>query len=377
MSQLVGRGPVAEVYAVGSTAVKVYPGKFDRRTLAAIERDRTRLAGLPVLPTGRVEVRNGRHALPMELCVESLASRVARDGPLSSTEVAELCTALSRGLAAAHRAGVLHGGVSPKNVVFRASGEPVLADFGVACRQAFRRDPLYGIEWVSPETLRTGEVDTRTDMYGLGAVLHFALTGESPHPSRIGETTGERILRVLGDPVPAVSRPDVPVDLATTIARLLAPDPDRRTAPWTEEAAPSRPPSRFRWRLAIAVTASLAALAAAAFVLWPRTTPQPPAAAAETTETTAPAPTIHLAEPSDEGDRVALTWTASDARLYFAVTFWREGEPTTTKDAKRAHDFVVPVDEEGGYCFEIRGTVGAGTVVKSQVRSIREAVCDR
>jgi hypothetical protein len=368
---------VAEVYAVGGTAVKVYPGKFDRRTLAAIERDRTRLAAVPVLPTGRVEVRNGRHALPMELCPDSLASRVHRDGPLSSTEVAGLCTALSRGLAAAHRAGVLHGGVSPKNVLFRASGEPVLSDFGVACRQAFRRDPLYGIEWVSPETLRTGEVDTRTDMYGLGAVLHFALTGESPHPSRIGETTGERILRVLGDPVPAVSRPDVPVDLATTIARLLAPDPDKRTAPWTDEPTPSRPPSRSRWRLAMGLTAALAALAAAAaIILWPRTAPQPPTAAAETAETAEP-PTIDLAEPANKGDRVELTWTASDARLYFAVTFWREGEKTETKQAGWAHTFVVPVATTGGYCFEIRGTVGPGEVVRSQTRAIRDADCDR
>lgn len=376
MNDLVGRGPVAEVYAVGGTAVKVYPGKFDRRTLAAIERDRTRLAAVPVLTAGRVEVRNGRHALPMELCADSLASRVHRDGPLSSTEVAGLCTALSRGLAAAHRAGVLHGGVSPKNVLFRATGEPVLSDFGVACRQAFRRDPLYGIEWVSPETLRTGEVDTRTDMYGLGAVLHFALTGESPHPSRIGETTGERILRVLGDPVPAVSRPDVPVDLATTIARLLAPLPEKRTAPWTDEPTPSRPPARSRRRLAVSLTAAMAAVAAVlAIVLWPRAPSPPPAAAAETGETVAE-PTIDLAEPADKGDRVELTWTASHDSLHFAVTYWPEGEKTATKDAGKAHDFVVPVDKEGGYCFEIRGTVGPGEVVRSQVRSIRQAVCE-
>ena len=68
MSLLVGRGPVAEVYAVEGTAVKLFPGKFDRRTLAAIERDRTKLATAPILPVDGVEVVRDRHALRMELC---------------------------------------------------------------------------------------------------------------------------------------------------------------------------------------------------------------------------------------------------------------------------------------------------------------------
>ncbi|MFE2754274.1 protein kinase, partial [Actinosynnema sp. NPDC059335] len=251
MTRLVGTGPVAEVYAVDGVALKVFPGRFDRHALATIERDRARLAGLsaPVLPLDGVELVDGvKHAFRMELCADSLENRVRREGPLSSEEVDALCGTLSRGLAAAHAAGVLHGGITPANVLFRANGEVVLADFGVAQRRQFRRDPLAGIEWVSPETLRTGVVEAATDVYGLGAVLHFALTGRSPHPGRIGELPGERILRVLGDPVPAVSRPDVPVALATAIGRMLAPDPARRSAPVAAsvEAPPSRPARRRR-----------------------------------------------------------------------------------------------------------------------------------
>jgi eukaryotic-like serine/threonine-protein kinase len=372
MIEMLGRGPVAEVYAVEGKAVKVFPGKFDRRTLAAIEQDRVKLAGAPVLRVDRVEVLKGRHALRMELCAESLASRVSRGGPLPSAEVAELCAVLSRGLAAAHGAGVLHGGVSPLNVLFRANGDPVLADFGVAQRQAFRRDPLYGIEWVSPETLRTGEVDTKTDMYGLGAVLHFALTGESPHPSRIGETTGERILRVLGDPVPAVSRADVPIGLSTTIGRLLAPDPTRRSAPWTEEEAEERQPSTFRfWRWAAAIMVVTAVVLAV--ILWPRPTPARTAATAEP----GPKPVIDLAEPADLTDRVELTWTATDDRLFFAVHYWPEGEEGDTAQVGQKNTTTVPVEPGRKYCFLVRGTNGEDEVVESQARGIREAVCDR
>lgn len=374
MSQLVGRGPVAEVHAVDGKAVKLFPGRFDRRTLAAIERERTKLAKVPVLPVDGVEAIRGRHALRMELCAGSLASRVGRYGPLPPAEVAALCEILSRALAGAHRAGVCHGGVSPTNVLFRATGEPVLADFGVTQRQAFRRDPLHGIEWVAPETLRTGVVDERTDMYGLGAVLHFALTGESPHPTRIGELTSERILRVLGDPVPAVSRPDVPIGLSTTIGRLLAPDPAKRSAPWTADVPEPRTRSERRvwhWNAVLAVVLA----AVLAVVLWPRSTAAPDRPPAmPTPPLSVETPVLELDEPVDLGDKVQLTWTATKDRMFFAVVFWAEGEPREYDSANYDLTKTVPVRPDRKYCFMVRGTA-SDSVVESQPRGIRGADC--
>ncbi|WP_447008026.1 serine/threonine-protein kinase [Saccharothrix isguenensis] len=385
MSRLLGSGPVAEVYAVdGGTALKVFPGRFDRRALATIERERAKLADLsaPVLPLDGVELVDGsKHAFRMELCADSLANRVRREGPLSSEEVSDLCGSLSRALAAAHALGVLHGGITPANVLFRANGEAVLADFGVAQRQEFRRDPLAGIEWVSPETLRTGVVEAATDVYGLGAVLHFALTGRSPHPSRIGELTGERILRVLGDPVPAVSRPDVPVALSTAIGRMLAPDPARRSAPVTATApeAPSAKPARRRRYAALAAVAVPAAVLAV--VLWPRATSEPPPA---TTTSPPPAadpgqPIVELDEPTDLGDKVTLNWTSTDDQLYFAVHYWAEGGPNRTELVKFSHTATVDVDPDPdrGYCFLVRGTKGGDQIFESQTESLRGAVCHR
>lgn len=228
------RGPVATLYSGPSGAgFKVFPGRFDRKTLAAAERVRRRLAtvpaGTPILPVDAIELLDdGRHALRMELCRGSLATLVAADGPLAVAEVVALGRALSGALAVAHGLGIPHGGVNPNNVLFRAPGQPLLADFGIALRHAFPRDPVHLIEFVSPETLRTDSVDERTDLYGLGAVLHFALTGEPPHPGRLGEQPGERVLRVLNSPVPAINRADVPVGLSTMVARMLAADPANR-----------------------------------------------------------------------------------------------------------------------------------------------------
>lgn len=376
---LLGQGPVAEVHAAGGSALKVFPGRFDRRTLAAIERDRAALAALPgpILPIDGVELVDGRHALRMELCAESLAGRVKRGGPLPADEVAALGAALSRALGAAHRTGVVHGGVSPTNVLYRMNGEPVLADFGLELRQAFRRDPLSGIEWVSPETLRTGVSDARTDLYGLGAVLHFALTGQSPHPSRIGEMTGERILRVITDPVPAISRPDVPVGLSTAIGRLLAPQPANRSIPSTwDTPAEGRPRTALR-RWPVAAAAAAAAATAGIFFWWPHfgtVSSAPPA-----TSASAPAPTnravaVELAEPTDLGDAVTLTWTTTDDRLFFAVVYWAEGEPRATLLAERNHTLRVPVDPARRYCFLVRGT-NPEQLVESQRRAVRGAAC--
>lgn len=399
---LLGRGPVAEVFAtpvsstgVSSTAgsadegkaIKVFPGRFDRRTLAAVEREQAKLGKLsaPILPVDTVGQVGGKHALRMELCVESLASRVRREGDLSLPDVVTLGVALSSALAAAHGAGVLHGGLSPENVLFRASGQPVLADFGVQMRQAFRRDPLHGIEWVSPETLRTGAVDERTDLYGLGAVLHFALTGESPHPSRIGEQTGERILRVLSAPVPAISRPDVTTELSTVIGRLLALEPaNRKDAQWAAEElvamqprsaaavpAPAPRKSSRRWYV-VAAAAVLASVLAV--VLWPRNSSAPPPAVAATTTPTATR--LNLADPVDLGDHVVLNWTTDDDTLYFGVVVSPEAAPNDTLSAERNRTMRVPVEPGRKYCFQIRGANG-DKFVESQPKPVRQAVCRR
>ncbi|MCT2585889.1 protein kinase domain-containing protein [Actinophytocola gossypii] len=233
----IGDGPVATVYSGQRAGVpvawKVFPKRPDKRTLTAYNKEQAKLSAVrgvsSILPVDGVdELDTGELAVRMELCTQSLAALVDRVGQLPHPDVVVLGRAVALALATAHESGVVHGGISPHNILFRRTGEPVLADFGVTLRHAFARDPLYAIEFLPPETLRTGELNPSTDLYGLGAVLHYALSGRSPHPGRLGEQPGERVLRILGEPVPAINAPNVPVGLSTLVARLLATDPTRR-----------------------------------------------------------------------------------------------------------------------------------------------------
>lgn len=233
----IGDGPVATVFsghhAGVPVALKVYPKRFDKRTLSAYHKEQAKLTALrrvtSILPVDAVdELDTGLPALRMEMCGQSLAGLIDRYGPMAPADAVLLGRAIATALAAAHERGVVHGGISPHNVLFRTSGEPVLADFGVTLRHAFARDPLHAIEFLPPETLRTGELTESSDLYGLGAILHYALTARSPHPGRLGEQPGERVLRILGEPVPAINNQEVPIGLSTLVARLLAADVRRR-----------------------------------------------------------------------------------------------------------------------------------------------------
>ncbi|MDA3647185.1 protein kinase [Saccharopolyspora indica] len=235
-----GTGPAATVLAgerkgAGEAfALKVYPGGVDRRTRAQLTAELGALAALrgrvPVLVADAAEdLPDGRFALRMELCSESLAELVASSGPMSVPDALDLGESLATALAAAHGAGVVHGGVTPGNVLFRPSGEAVLSDFGLALRRAFPPDPERAVDFLPPETVRDGSADERSDLYGLGAVLRFALSGTAPHPGRSGERSEERLLRVLdGTPVPALERTDLPPGLVQLLSALLAKDPHAR-----------------------------------------------------------------------------------------------------------------------------------------------------
>ncbi|MER6668544.1 protein kinase [Amycolatopsis japonica] len=236
---LLAQGPIATVYAgkdpaTGNDfAIKMFPGTFDRETSAWLERERKALATVrstrSVLQIDDVLTHpDGRSGVRRELCPGSLAGVLDSGARLGVPDVLALGAAIASALAAAHGADVLHGGVSPHNVLYRASGEFVLADFGVALRRRFPRDPMYAVEYTAPETLRDDTLSPASDLYGLGAVLYVALTGTPPFPRHTGQQPGERILQVLREPVAPIQDPAVPGELAATILRLLAKEPADR-----------------------------------------------------------------------------------------------------------------------------------------------------
>ncbi|HEV7973970.1 serine/threonine protein kinase [Amycolatopsis sp.] len=432
------QGPVASVFASvrpesgDAVAFKVFPERLAKRTRTELDRELSRLTPLraqaPILVADGVEeLPGGRSALRMELCSQSLPELIGVFGPLSAADAVALGQSVATALAAAHKAGVRHGGVTPGNVLFRPSGEPVLSDFGRALRDAFPRDPMYNVDYLPPETVRDGTSDERSDLYGLGGILHLALTGVAPHPPNRGEQPGEHVLRVLGTPVAPLSRPDLPRGLAELVGALLAKDPAARPADagavaaqlGAMFAAPSiverpegfddfasapppspaprnlgqplavsgpRKPERTttgRTGLVLAVAGTVAVLAVAAVLLIrndPAEMAIPPASVNTAppvpvpTSSAAPVVQIELMEPADRGNSVDLAWRSSDDQMDYAVIVAGDEIPQKTLLAQRNHTLSVPVDPLRKYCFSVQATNGL-TLAESSPKPIRGATC--
>lgn len=171
---------------------------------------------------------DGRPYLVTEACDSSLLVQVQQRGPRPAAEVVELGLTLARALLYAHSAGVLHGDVTPQNVLLRATGAPVLADFGLAVLRDYQGNVAAGFTMThaAPETVRyDGAIDERTDVYGLGSTLFTALTGTPPVPPRPGEPDAAHVTRVLTQEPP---RAPGPAWLADLLAAMLAKEPGAR-----------------------------------------------------------------------------------------------------------------------------------------------------
>ncbi|MDP9428402.1 MAG: protein kinase, partial [Actinomycetota bacterium] len=157
----------------------------------------------------------------------SLAALLSRRGRLRPGEVVTALAPVAAALAHAHERGVVHGDLSPGNVVFTAEGRPVLTDLGVARvlgeEAAGEVTPAY----VDPTVARGGAPGPASDLFGVAAAAFHALTGVAPWNAATPADT----LRVAADgvlPDLAELAPDAPPDLLAVISRGLSPDPHDR-----------------------------------------------------------------------------------------------------------------------------------------------------
>ena len=223
-----------------SVAVKIVATRLDRAQRIRFEREQERIARLAadrtILPVDEIGTSaDGRTYLITELCAESLADRVLRYGPLPSAAVASLGRQLASTLYRLHALGVVHGAVTPHNLLFRATGDAVLGDAGAAARVG--GDPYDPRPFAAPETLRTGANSAASDLYGLGVTLYFAASGHPPFPVRIDEYPSEWVRRVIDEPAPLADIWFRGPELATLLGDLLATDPEDRPGDAADVAA--------------------------------------------------------------------------------------------------------------------------------------------
>ncbi len=162
----------------------------------------------------------------------SLHERVAAGGPLPEDEAVRIGARLAGGLAAAHAAGVLHRDLKPANVLLSEYGEPQLSDFGIArlvdVGSTTTGSVTATIGYAAPEVLSGEPASEQSDVYGLCATLHAALSGRAPFAGGEGEAMIARVGRVLTQPPPDLRPLGVSHALAALLESGLAKRPGER-----------------------------------------------------------------------------------------------------------------------------------------------------
>jgi len=165
---------------------------------------------------------------------QSLKEYVNSKGRLDSHETIKLTAQIAQGLAAAHAQGIIHRDVKPGNVMLHEGATRVrLADFGLA-RVTFDNSELTSHDqsvgtpaYMAPEQVRCEEIDARADLFSLGCVVFFMLTGRSPFQ---GRSSGETMTKIIEEKPPRLKdiNSEVPSALSDIVDRLLQKKPGDR-----------------------------------------------------------------------------------------------------------------------------------------------------
>ncbi len=164
----------------------------------------------------------------------SLAQRI--DGvPQPPLQAVELVSTLARAVHAAHLRGIVHRDLKPSNILLTTSGEPKIADFGLA--KHLDSDGGYtrtGVAMGTPSYMaveqaegRSGEIGPATDVYALGAIFYEMLTGRPPFRGTTTLDTLEQV-RTFDLVPPRRLQPNLPQDLETICLKAMAREPSRR-----------------------------------------------------------------------------------------------------------------------------------------------------
>ncbi|MEL6107868.1 MAG: protein kinase, partial [Planctomycetota bacterium] len=163
----------------------------------------------------------------------SLLQRLEKDGPLETDEVARIGLQVAKGLAAAHKVGIVHRDVKPANVILENTIERALVtDFGLAQvaddASMTRSGTIAGTpQYMSPEQARGESIDPRSDLFSVGSLMYAACTARPPFRAETVIGVIHRVCNADPRPIREVN-PKIDQWMCDFVDRLIAKEPQER-----------------------------------------------------------------------------------------------------------------------------------------------------
>jgi serine/threonine-protein kinase len=253
LKHCIGRGGMGEVWLAyhsglrHDVAVKILRTDRDANDIVVqrFEQEVAALSRLTHPNTVRVYdygvTEDGIRYYAMELLHgRTLHDLVQAEGMVALPRALHIVHQAARALAEAHGRGIIHRDIKPENVFITRAGNEKdfvkVIDFGIAKMRSETTAPqltevgaIFGTPaYMSPEAIAGEPMDTRSDVYGLGAVLYFAISGRSPFgDGGTGRTLISQAQRGIA-PLSSLEGVDVPQCIDELVMRCLAKDPDSR-----------------------------------------------------------------------------------------------------------------------------------------------------
>jgi serine/threonine-protein kinase len=247
----IGTGGMADVYKARDhklnrcIAVKVLKAEFreDKTFIRKFKSEAQAAAGLThpnIVNVFDVGDDEGIHYIVMEL-IEGITLKeyISKKGKLSIKEATSIAIQVSMGLEAAHSHGIVHRDVKPQNIIISTDGKVKVTDFGIAraaSSNTISSNVMGSVHYSSPEQVRGGYSDEKSDIYSLGITIYEMVTGRVPFD---GDTTVAIAIKHLQEEMvpPSIYTPELPYSLEQIINKCTQKSVDRRYATMEEVIA--------------------------------------------------------------------------------------------------------------------------------------------
>ena len=238
----IGSGGMADVYKGKDhklnryVAIKVLKPEFreDTKFIKKFQTEAQSAAGLThpnVVNVYDVGNDDGVYYIVMEL-IEGITLKeyISKKGKLSIKEATSIAIQVSMGLEAAHSHGIVHRDVKPQNIIISTDVKVKVTDFGIAraaSSNTISSNAMGSVHYSSPEQVRGGYSDEKSDIYSLGITLYEMVTGVVPFD---GDTTVAIAIKHLQEEMvpPSTYTPELPYSLERIIEKCTQKSVDRR-----------------------------------------------------------------------------------------------------------------------------------------------------